>query len=587
MKIGLEIHQQIDSGKLFCRCPSVIRKDPPHKIIRRRMRAMFGETGEVDVAASYEQKKGKDIFYEYYTDTNCLVELDEEPPHDINKKALETAIKIGLLLNMDIVEELQIMRKVVVDGSNTSGFQRTALLGLNGYIDTKAGKVRVNRLYIEEDSARKMPSNETVFRLDRLGIPLVEIRTEPDIKSAEQAYETALKIGKLLRVCDVKRGIGTIRQDINISVDGGNKVEIKGFQDIKILKKTIEMEVERQKGFLEISKELRKRRAKPEGIYDITHIIKSTGFKSKGKALATKLKGFGGLIKKRAGYSWLGNEFAQVARNFGLGGVIHSDELPNYGIKKCDVEKIKKYMGCGENDAFLFVVGGGEGILKEIMRRAREFVKGVPKEVRMAKNDGTSVFLRPAPGSARMYPETDLLPVEIKRSYVRKLEKELPEKPEEVMERYISYGLSREQAEQMISSGYSKLFDKVMNMSGLKPSIIASIILSSPSEFKKIFKKEINVEENWLVPVLGLIERGVISKNLVPFVLKDLLDGKSLMEIEGSFVSERQIEEKAKKIISKNRGADIKKLVGLVIAEFKGRANPKKVYLVIKKLLKD
>ena len=248
-KSGLEIHQQIDTKKLFCDCPSVLRNDEPDLIATRKLHAVAGEKGEVDVAAQYQAALKKEFIYEFYKDNNCLIELDEEPPHVINQEALKIALQVAFLLNCKIIPLTQIMRKTVIDGSNTSGFQRTVLIARDGFIETSYGKVGIDTLCLEEDSARKISDDngKIIYRLDRLGIPLIEIATAPDIKSPEQAKECALHIGEILRSCKVKRGIGTIRQDVNVSIKNEKRVELKGVQDMKIFVKIIENEVLRQK----------------------------------------------------------------------------------------------------------------------------------------------------------------------------------------------------------------------------------------------------------------------------------------------------------------------------------------------------
>ncbi|MFH1290208.1 MAG: Glu-tRNA(Gln) amidotransferase subunit GatE [Nanoarchaeota archaeon] len=259
LKAGLEIHQQIDTGKLYCNCPSYLRKDSPDFKIKRKLHKVAGETGDIDTAVEYETSLDKEFIYEGYNDTTCLIELDEEPPKPVNPLALDEAIKISLLLNCEIVPIAQIMRKMVVNGSNTSGFQRTVLLAKDGYIETKSGKVGIWYVYLEEDAARTISKNDkqVTYRLDRLGIPLVEIVTAPDITSPEQAKEVAMQIGEIIRACKVKRGIGTIRQDINVSIKGHPRAEIKGFQDPKIFVSVVEKEIARQKENLDKKKELK------------------------------------------------------------------------------------------------------------------------------------------------------------------------------------------------------------------------------------------------------------------------------------------------------------------------------------------
>ncbi len=252
-KSGLEIHQQLDTGKLFCNCPSILRTDSPDFEIERKLHAVAGESGEVDSAARYQASLKKTFVYQGHKENSCLVELDEEPPYEINKEALKIALQVALLLNCKILPIAQIMRKTVIDGSNTSGFQRTVLIAREGYVETSEGMVKIDTICLEEDSARKVKQegNKIYWNLDRLGIPLIEIATAPDIKSGEQAKEAALKIGDVLRSCKVRRGIGTIRQDVNISILNKNRVEMKGVQDMKMFLKTIENEVLRQKELYE------------------------------------------------------------------------------------------------------------------------------------------------------------------------------------------------------------------------------------------------------------------------------------------------------------------------------------------------
>ena len=232
-KAGLEIHQQLNTNKLFCKCPSNLTDNKPEIILKRKLRASKGESDKLDTAAQYEQLKDKIFNYQANKENSCLVEYDEEPPHNINEDALNLALQVALLFKAEIPDEIQVMRKTVVDGSNTSGFQRTAMIARNGKIQTSKGIVRISTICLEEDAARKVKEdkNSTTFNLDRLGIPLVEIATSPDIKSGEQAKEVALKLGDILRSCKVRRGIGTIRQDVNVSVRGQNRVEIKGMQE--------------------------------------------------------------------------------------------------------------------------------------------------------------------------------------------------------------------------------------------------------------------------------------------------------------------------------------------------------------------
>ena len=265
-KCGLEIHQQLETHKLFCSCPSIIHDENPAITVKRKIRAVAGETGGVDKAAAFEKARGRTFIYEACKTSSCLVELDEEPPHDVNPEALMIAMEIALLLNAKPIDRIQFMRKTVIDGSNVSGFQRTALIATDGYIQTSKGKVAVPTICLEEEAAKKISDNgnEVTYRLDRLGVALVEIATDPSIKDAEHAKECASIIGMIIRSTGkVKRGIGTIRQDVNVSIAGKARVEIKGFQELRSTPLVIENEVKRQIELKESKPEVRK--ANPDG----------------------------------------------------------------------------------------------------------------------------------------------------------------------------------------------------------------------------------------------------------------------------------------------------------------------------------
>ena len=253
LKCGVEIHQQLEGCKLFCNCPTIIRKENPNFKVIRRLRASAGEEGKVDQAALHEQKKHKHFIYEGYNDINCEVELDECPPLPVNQAALRTALQVAKMTNCEIMDEIQVMRKTVIDGSNTSGFQRTMLIGMNGSIDVNGKKIRVGSVCLEEEACQIIDRTRDYdeYNLSRLGIPLIEINTEPDIKMPEEAKEVCAKIGMILRSTGAcKRGIGSIRQDINLSIKGGERVEIKGFQELKSIQKIMDYEIKRQQRLL-------------------------------------------------------------------------------------------------------------------------------------------------------------------------------------------------------------------------------------------------------------------------------------------------------------------------------------------------
>ncbi|MDD1763858.1 MAG: Glu-tRNA(Gln) amidotransferase subunit GatE, partial [Methanobacteriaceae archaeon] len=423
LKMGLEIHQQLNTKtKLFCPCECQLTDKKPKYGVLRNLRPTQSELGKIDRAAFEESRRKLTFLYDAYPHHTCLVESDDEPPYPLNQEALEIGLIIASLLNMNVVDEFHTMRKQVIDGSNTGGFQRTGLVATDGYLDTEYGKVVIENLCLEEDAARRMgqKKGKMEFRLDRLGIPLLEITTDPSIKHPEQVREVAYQIGQVLRSTRVKRGLGTIRQDLNISIREGARVEIKGVQDLDLMPQMVENEVKRQINLLEIRDELKKRGTQvPDDIYELNHLfldaeskIISKAIKKNGKVLAIKLKGFKGLIGKEVQPGRrFGTELAGYAKKMGVAGIFHTDELPAYGITSQEVDEVNQFLGLGEEDAFILVADEEEkskNALQEVQRRAGAAVIGVPEETRKALDDANSEYLRPLPTASRMYVETDI-----------------------------------------------------------------------------------------------------------------------------------------------------------------------------------
>ncbi len=512
LKVGLEIHQQLEtSRKLFCECPPItvsheeLAKAPR---IRRELRVAKSELGEIDVAAAFEVQRGRVFEYIAPPSASCLVELDEEPPHEMSREALVIGLAIALALHAKPVDEVHVMRKIVVDGSNTTGFQRTAIIAMNGYVDTSFGKVGIQTVTLEEDAARKIEEhdNVVVYALDRLGIPLVEISTAPDIHSPEQAKEVAETIGILMRLTGkVKRGLGTIRQDINLSISGSPKIEIKGVQRLELLPKVIANEARRLYGLLMIRDELRRRNVKPNDVMsqkpvDVTDLLRDCGSRIVRSALqrgervyALKLPKFDGIlgIELQEGRRF-GTELADYVKQWtGLKGLIHSDELPAYGITEDYVQAIRDRLEMENLDAFVIVIGPTNKVLRAldiVKERAAYAVIGIPKETRAANDDGTTRYMRPQPGAARMYPETDIPPIVVTDELLNEARKLVPPPPTEELTKLVNtYGLSRDLAKQILLSGYLRVFeDLAKECRSFSPSMIASVFTSVAGELRKL-----------------------------------------------------------------------------------------------------
>ena len=366
LKCGLEIHQELQtSRKLFCYCPLLLKTDEPDFYITRNFRPVLGEMGKFDEAMLVEYEKGLLVKYEGYNDVCCTYEMDETPPFDISKEALRIGTTMGLLLNLNLYNELHVCRKNYLDGSVTCGFQRTLLIGSDGYLEFDDKKIGITTIAIEEDAARKVKEDgKTVtYRLDRLGIPLIEIVTDPDMNTPDDCMAVAYRLGQLLRSTGfMKRGLGTIRQDVNVSIEGGARVEIKGVQKLEWIPGLIETEVRRQLNLLKIRNELIVRNFTEGDIshdfVDVTKIFKKTTLKFMKEAIKTGEKVFAVKIPKIVGILGMenfpakgsepgvrfGKEIAQkVNVIIGLKGIIHSDEdMETYGFKKPELTALKK-----------------------------------------------------------------------------------------------------------------------------------------------------------------------------------------------------------------------------------------------------
>jgi len=587
LRCGIEIHQQLDTKKLFCDCPSIIRDDKPDFEVKRQLRAVIGESGEIDEAALHEQRKRKDHIYQGYTDTTCLVELDEEPPHVMNKDALNIVLQVCKMINAKIVDEVQIMRKTVVDGSNTTGFQRTALVGRNGYIETEEGRVNIPTISIEEDAAKivKRGKDNDVYNLSRLGIPLIELGTDPDIKSPKQAKETAAKLGMILRSTGkVKRGLGTIRQDVNVSIKGGVRIEIKGAQDLRSIPKLVENEAIRQVNLLELPKKI-----ETSKITDITKLLNKTESKvlrrsldNEGAILAIRIKGFNGKIKQEVQPGKrFGTEISDYAKSkAGVGGLFHSDELPNYGITQKEINKIKDNLKVSSNDAFIMIADNKNVADKALLAVKDRLAKSLVLEVRKANQDTTTTFLRPMPGAARMYPETDTVPIIPDVKNIK-----LPELIEDKIKRFEKdFNINNDLSTQLVKSG----LDFEMHMKrhkNISPKFIADTLINTPKEIKKRYNKEIDVEP-LLEKILIKLDKGEISKEAVFEIFVEIANGKTPDYSKYKSIDKKEIEKEVIKIIKDNSGAPFGALMGIVMSRFRGKVDGKVISELIKKNLK-
>ncbi|SDE76272.1 Glu-tRNA(Gln) amidotransferase subunit GatE [Halorientalis regularis] len=541
---GLEIHQQLDTEtKLFCACPTELRE--PEESTRRFTRYLHptrSELGEIDEAALEESQIEREFEYLAY-DTTCLVEEDDEPPHRVDEEALATSLEIAQLLDMQVVDQVNVMRKIVVDGSNTTGFQRSMLVANDGRIETSEGPVGIEDMLLEEESCQRVEETDSGvrFSLDRLGIPLVEIGTKPDIRSPEQAKEAAKRIGMLLRSTgQVKRGLGTIRQDVNVSIADGARIEMKGVQSLDDIDDLVRNEVRRQVELVDIADELAERDAAVGEPEDVTDVFEETdsgviggALSSGGVVQAVLLEGFDGIVGREIQPDRrLGTEFSDHAKRHGAGGIFHTDELPAYGVTEPEVEALREAVGAEPDDAVAIVADDPETAelaVEAVAERAETAMDGVPEETRDANEDGTSRYLRPLPGAARMYPETDVPPVEPDPTTV-----ETPELLTEKVERYTEeFGLGEGVAEQVAYGRRWELFEEGVE-TGVDPNLAARTVESDVTELRRDDVPVENLTDDHFRGVFDLLADDEVAKEGVPDLLTALAENPELSAAEAA-----------------------------------------------------
>jgi glutamyl-tRNA(Gln) amidotransferase subunit E len=622
LKVGFEIHQQLSSkNKLFCTCPNPgnASSDSYEYEFMRRLRPTFSELGEYDKAALFEFSKGKVIRYVGSKDTSCLVEMDEEPPHDVNREALETALIIALALKASIVDEVHVMRKIVIDGSNTTGFQRTMLIATNGILKVKDRDVKVQSICLEEDAARLVKDENGIrtYALDRLGVPLVEIALEPVTASIDELAEIALSLGRLLRASRrVARGLGTIRQDVNISIlDSKSVVEVKGVQRIDQLKKVIEYEMYRQHALNIIAEMLKAKNIQFNAIvYDVSSILSNTRSKIIRRALeqeqgivkAIVVKGFAGMLSYEP-YEGirLGKELGEMVRFYGLGGIFHSDELPAYGITFDDINSLKCSLGLDDNDAFILIAGLSDQVnnaVDAIVERLKYAFIGVPAETRAATDDGRTIYSRPRPGAARMYPETDVPPIPISKDILDSLISKVPKPWDEYIDDLSKrYNINRVLAEKVFDSDYFELFeDLASNITNVQASFIASVLTEGIVSLERQGLDTSKLKHEHIRDAFARLAKGNIAKESILNIFSVIMEGKAgdvdqAISILGlKAISDEELidiidgilSEHSNLIKDKGMGA-LNALMGIAMGKLRGRVDGKKVNSVLKRRLME
>ena len=572
LMMGLEIHQQLNTKhKLFCPCSTELTDDEFDDGIIRNLRPTQSELGQIDRAALQESLRDMTFKYESFNNHTCLVETDDEPPHALNREALDICITIASLLNMRMVDEFHTMRKQVIDGSNTGGFQRTGLAATDGYLDTPYGRVAIESLGLEEDAARRVDSDDefTEFRLDRLGIPLAEITTDPSMHHPEQIKEVAYMIGQVLRSTNVKRGLGTIRQDVNISITRGARVEIKGVQDLDLMPEIVEREVQRQLALADIKDELIKRNASVDDtIYDLDEVFENTSSKILSSSACIKgiiLRGFDGLIGKEVQPGRrFGTELSSYAKKMGVSGLFHTDELPAYGIGAEEVDAMKEFLKISPEDAIIIVAHDEDvavNALNEVIRRANMAFDGVVEETRKALDDGNTEYMRPLPTANRMYLETDIPLFKITADRIEPIANDLPELPDVKQARIIEeYKLSEDLATQLVKRQEADMFEDILADVSVDATPVASLLAYDLREIKR---------EGYDIDVLTLNHfKGIFTLLADGKIAKDSVRKLAIETIKNPDTDISEIAEKSNLVMMSED--DVAKIIAEIVAQNEG-----------------
>lgn len=618
LKVGLEIHQQLASStKLFCNCNG-FNVNGNEVYFKRILRPTQSELGKTDPAALFESKKSKQMNYIADTNTSCLVEADEEPPHEISQEALDIALTISYLLGSEPVDEIHVMRKLVIDGSNTTGFQRTVIIATGGELHVQDLTVPVLSISLEEDASRIINKNkeESTYSLDRLSIPLIEITLAPMKFKKEETEKIALTLGRLMRTTGkVARGIGTIRQDVNISIDGKNIIEVKGVQQLNILTDIIEFENKRQSNLIKIKEKLIERGIKEDNFNikstEITNIFNNTNSKlikkvleGNGKIIAIKAPKFRGLIGKEDHKGTrLGRDISSLVKFFGFGGIFHSDELPNYGITEDECKRVTDKLENEKDDGFIILTGDAENMdvaVKSIENRLLQCIIGIPAETRMPTEDGMTNFMRPRPGSARMYPETDIIPVKIYEEKRIAIKESLPRSYEEQIDNYKqNIGLNDKLSVQIFDSRYKALFEKLIKEVNIPANYIAAQLTETMIKLSRNKLDVTRITDIELGKIFKEIESGIIAKESFETIIEDMCrNDKKIDEIINEMKENRLTDKDIEKIILKI--IDMKKeiikekgndsfsiLMGEAMKQLRGKVDGKIVSDKIQKLLNN
>jgi glutamyl-tRNA(Gln) amidotransferase subunit E len=555
-RAGIEVHHQIRSErKLFCRCPPTLEKDPENMdySFYRYFRPVLGEMGDFDPGMLVEFEKGYKVVYYACERNTCTYEMDETPPFYPDMEAIREGFVLALYFNCSaLAEEIVVNRKQYLDGSITTGFQRTFIVGRDGWVPVNGKKVRISNVYIEEDAARRVNWLDTVsrtvyFNLDRLGVPLTEVISDHrDVESPQELIELAKQIGRVLRISRIgRRGIGVARQDVNLSIEGGNRVEIKGVQDLDKFDLLCRHEAVRQHALIEISKKMRERGIEKEDFehtyVDITHLF-TLGDDKAFVTIFPKMKGLFGLeVQPDKDFGLEIFEKSMLVTGIPCENHFHSDENEENAVRKRSnhpcrlpidekkIVEIRSIMNPEPGDAFIVVVGPERRAMhamKKIVERAKMALDGVPQETRRLLPSGNSEFLRVIHGKERIYPDTDTPPIVISKELVEECRSKTGKRPWEIYEDlHGKYNFTQNQVDLLIrDEKVEKFYSYVQNL-GLQGALAYHLLIELPRYARR---KGLRIDEHTVDKLAEGFSKKLISRQQVEALIQILAEEPEL-----------------------------------------------------------
>jgi glutamyl-tRNA(Gln) amidotransferase subunit E len=616
-KSGLEIHQQLlTDKKLFCRCPAGLYSDSFNAEILRHMRPTLSELGEYDGTALMEFKTKKEIIYQINHRTVCTYEMDDTPPFELNDQALDIALEIGLLYGCHMVDEIHIARKQYLDGSIPTGFQRTTIVGVQGSIPYKDRSITIVQLGLEEDACREVSDlgHQRVYLTDRLGMPLIETVTAPDMRTPQEVAEVGEILRKLVRSTGkVRTGPGAARQDVNVSVTGGTRIEIKGVPRIPNIPLLTYNEAMRQCNLLLLREELHRRSITKDTFEarteEVTKVVRKTRYMPVKTALADGMKaycvllrGFKGLLRWQTQTdTYFSREISDRVRVIAclttLPNIIHSDS-PSETLASSEWQMLKKAIGASEDDTLVLVWGNQTDAktgASEIAIRAKEATIGIPSETRQALRDGTNGFERILPGPNRMYPDTDLPPRRITREHLNNISSSLPRPFFENIRWYNELGIPEDVKDPLSISPFSTLFESAVKRWGLHPTLASVALIQLPKRAARHVKAPVSFSSNSMKELLLALKDHVLAREGILPILREIALGREFTrELLPPLCTELELDQTMKRslmVLSKikmrrpERKPEV--LMGLLMNELRGRIDGRVVAARVASILAE